>query len=86
MSRYGRQDGEPLVVDLTRSTIYSWDQLWDALTEPCGLPSWFGRNLNAWIDKRTGLTLVLTMTAVAHFMHHVYGPFDAPFQLHPPTT
>jgi hypothetical protein len=45
-------------------------------------PAWF----DAWIDKRTGLTLVLTMTAVAHFMHHVYGPFDAPFQLHPPTT
>ena len=20
------------------------------------------------------------MTAVAHFMHHVYGPFDAPFE------
>ena len=24
------------------------------------------------------------MTAVAHFMHHVYGPFDAPFELRPP--
>ena len=23
------------------------------------------------------------MIAVAHFMHHVYGPFDAPFRLHP---
>lgn len=43
-------------------------------------PAWF----DAWIDKRSGHTLVLTMTAVAHFMHHVYGPFDAPFQLHPP--
>ncbi|HEX4518915.1 MAG TPA: hypothetical protein VH063_04965 [Gaiellaceae bacterium] len=43
-------------------------------------PAWF----DAWIDKRNGHTLVLTMTAVAHFMHHVYGPFDAPFQLHPP--
>jgi hypothetical protein len=45
-------------------------------------PAWF----DAWIDKRTGHTLVLTMTAVAHFMHHVYGPFNAPFELHPPTT
>jgi hypothetical protein len=43
-------------------------------------PGWF----DAWIDKRTGHTLVLTMTAVAHFMHHVYGPFDAPFQIRPP--
>ena len=43
--------------------------------------AWF----DAWIDKQTGHTLVLTMTAVAHFMHHVYGPFDAPFELHPPT-
>ena len=45
-------------------------------------PAWF----DAWIDKRNGHTLVLTMTAVAHFMHHVYGPFNAPFQLHPPRT
>jgi hypothetical protein len=45
-------------------------------------PAWF----DAWIDKRNGYTLVLTMTAVAHFMHHVYGPFNAPFQLHPPRT
>jgi len=24
------------------------------------------------------------MTAAAHFMHHEYGPFDAPIRLHPP--
>ncbi len=45
-------------------------------------PAWF----EAWIDKRNGHTLVLTMTAVAHFMHHVYGPFNAPFRLRPPRT
>jgi hypothetical protein len=30
------------------------------------------------------VAVLLGMTAVAHFMHHVYGPFDAPFELHPP--
>ncbi len=43
-------------------------------------PAWF----EARVEKSTGRTLVLDMTAVAHFMHHVYGPFDAPFELHPP--
>jgi len=45
-----------------------------------GTPAWF----EARVEKSTGRTLVLDMTAVAHFMHHVYGPFDAPFELHPP--
>jgi hypothetical protein len=43
-------------------------------------PAWF----EARVEKSTGRTLILDMTAVAHFMHHVYGPFDAPFELHPP--
>ncbi len=43
-------------------------------------PGWF----EAWISKRSYRTLELTMIALAHFMHHVYGPFDAPFRLHPP--
>jgi hypothetical protein len=43
-------------------------------------PGWF----EARISKRTYRTLELSMIAVAHFMHHVYGPFDAPFRLHPP--
>jgi hypothetical protein len=43
-------------------------------------PAWF----EARVEKSTGRTLVLDMTAAAHFMHHVYGPFDAPFELHPP--
>ena len=43
-------------------------------------PAWF----EARVEKATGRTLVLDMSAVAHFMHHVYGPFDAPFELHPP--
>lgn len=37
-------------MDLRQQTIQTWPQLWDALTDPCGLPSWFGRNLDAWWD------------------------------------
>ncbi len=44
-------------------------------------PAWF----EARVENSSGRTIVLDMTAVAHFMHHVYGPFDAPFELHPPT-
>ncbi len=50
MTRLGVQSGEPLVVDLRSRAIGSWDELWDALQEPCGLPTWFGRNLDAWND------------------------------------
>jgi hypothetical protein len=39
-----------LVVDLTGVAIQDWTQLWDALSEPCALPGWFGRNLGAWWD------------------------------------
>ena len=44
-------------------------------------PSWF----EAWIDPATGRTLKLDMIAAAHFMHDVYGPFNAPVRLAPPT-
>ena len=44
-------------------------------------PAWF----EASIDPESGRTLTLDMTAAGHFMHHVYGPFDAPFRLAPPT-
>ena len=50
MTRLGQQDGAPLVVDLTGQQIDSWSDLWDALARPCGLPQWFGRNLDAWWD------------------------------------
>ena len=45
-------------------------------------PAWF----EAAIDRRTGRTLVLDMTAASHFMHDVYGPFDAPIRIQPPAT
>lgn len=45
------------------------------------MPAFF----TAWIDNATGRTLELRMTAAAHFMHHVYGPFDAPQEVGAPT-
>jgi len=39
-----------LTVDLRSRTLATWDDLWGALMEPCGLPTWFGRNLHAWWD------------------------------------
>ncbi len=44
------------------------------------VPAWF----TVWLDKRTSRTLQLRMTAAAHFMHHVYGPFDSPIAIEPP--
>ena len=59
----------------------SGHQVWDVSFFDPTTPAWF----HARIDKATGHTLLLDMTAVAHFMHHVYGPFDAPIRLLPPT-
>jgi hypothetical protein len=39
-----------LVVDLRGRKINTLDDFWDALSGPCGLPAWFGRNLEAWRD------------------------------------
>lgn len=39
-----------LVVDLRGRPIETLDDFWDAMTEPCGLPEWFGRNVTAWGD------------------------------------
>ena len=50
--------------------------------------SFFDPQLNAWfelwIDRRTLRTLQLRMTATAHFMHDVYGPFNGPVKISPP--
>lgn len=45
-------------------------------------PAWF----TVWIDRGSYRTLELDMIAASHFMHHVYGPFDAPLQLEPPVS
>ncbi|MCX4539114.1 barstar family protein [Streptomyces sp. NBC_01565] len=39
-----------LIVDLRGLLIETLNDFWDAVSEPCGLPEWFGRNLDAWSD------------------------------------
>jgi hypothetical protein len=39
-----------LVIDLRPYRLTSTDDFWDAVAAPCGLPDWFGRNLDAWWD------------------------------------
>ncbi|MBT2394795.1 barstar family protein [Streptomyces sp. ISL-100] len=39
-----------LTVDLRGIPLGSLDDFWDAVAGPCGLPEWFGRNLDAWWD------------------------------------
>ncbi|MCT9084792.1 barstar family protein [Streptomyces fulvoviolaceus] len=39
-----------LVVDLRGRPFDTLEQFWDALTEPLGLPEWFGRNTEALRD------------------------------------
>ncbi|MEV4639104.1 barstar family protein [Actinoplanes sp. NPDC049548] len=43
-----------LVVDVRGRRIETLDDFWDAVAEPCGLPAWFGRNLEAWRDTIQG--------------------------------
>jgi len=50
--------------------------------------SFFDPTTAAWfeaeIDKQSSRTLELWMTAASHFMHHIYGPFNAPIELNAP--
>ena len=62
------------------TSVVSGKPAWDVSFFDPVTPAWF----EARIEKSTGYTLVLDMITVAHFMHHVYGPFNAPFRLHPP--
>ncbi len=41
---------DDLIVDLRGVPLDSLDDFWDAVAGPCGLPEWFGRNLDAWWD------------------------------------
>jgi hypothetical protein len=62
------------------SAVASGRDVWVVSFFDPAAPAWF----EARIDRATGRTLVLRMVAVAHFMHHLYGPFNAPFRLSPP--
>lgn len=46
------QVGSELIVDLRGQLIETLDDFWDTVSKPCGLPEWFGRNLDAWSDTR----------------------------------
>ncbi len=75
--------------------------LWEAVTNAHllgsvtvrGRPAWeisfFDPRIHAWftirVDKATMRTLELRMVAQAHFMHQVYGPFNSPLRIAPPT-
>ncbi|MFD3471459.1 barstar family protein [Streptomyces sp. NPDC058682] len=39
-----------LIIDLRGRRIETLNDFWDAVSEPCGLPEWCGRNLDAWSD------------------------------------
>jgi hypothetical protein len=45
-----------------------------------GTPGWF----TILVDKSTMHTLDIQMTAIAHFMHDTYGPFNTPMSITPP--
>ncbi|RAG87448.1 hypothetical protein DN069_01015 [Streptacidiphilus pinicola] len=55
-----------LIVDLRGRPIGTLDDFWDAVMEPCGLPDWFGRNLDAWSD-----TIVTRGISEVIDKHHV---------------
>ncbi|WP_405427042.1 hypothetical protein [Streptomyces erythrochromogenes] len=46
-------DGK-LVVDLRGRLIETLSDFWDAVSEPCGLPEWFGRNLLVRLGVEAG--------------------------------
>jgi hypothetical protein len=43
-----------LIVDLRGRRVETLDDFWDAVSEPCGLPELFGRNLDVSEDSSTG--------------------------------
>jgi RNAse (barnase) inhibitor barstar len=55
-----------LVVNMTHIAIHDWADLWEALSELCGLPSWFGRNLDTWWDTIEGRQI--SPTVDRHFL------------------
>ena len=54
MTKHGVSEGEPLEVDLRDLSLATLDDLWDAIHHRCGLPDWFGRNLDTWNDTLRG--------------------------------
>ena len=65
---------------LLGSTLVRGRPAWEASFFDPQIHAWF----TIWVEKSTMRTLELRMTAQAHFMHQVYGPFDAPVRIAPP--
>src|SRR5438034_11564900 len=78
MTSLGRQDGQPLIVDRRDCTIDPWPVLWDALMQPCGLPEWFGRNLDAWWDTIQTGAISATLDEPSALIVYVSGPWFSP--------
>jgi len=62
------------------STSFRGRSVWTVSFFDPTTPAWF----QAEIDKQSGRTLELWMTAASHFMHHIYGPFNVPIELNRP--
>jgi hypothetical protein len=82
--------------DPIRTPVPLWEQVANAHVlrtatlrgHPVWVISFFDPQIRAWftiwVDRATARTLELRMTAQAHFMHQVYGPFDRPLRIVPP--
>ncbi|MFD5477562.1 barstar family protein [Streptomyces hawaiiensis] len=68
-----------LVVDLRGQSIETLDDFWDAVTEPCGLPEWFGRNTDALRDtiQTRGISAVIDSYDVLVVHVDKHGVFAA---------
>lgn len=70
---------DELVVDLRGDDLSSLDDFWDAVAGPCGLPDWFGRNLDAWWDavETRGISSVIDahgVVVVKAYAQGLFGP------------
>lgn len=83
-----------LVVDLRGQPIPSLKDFWERIHQPCGLPNWFGRNLDAWNDTlRGGISplmdahekLVIIVDAAGYFARGCPEPLASIFRDHEDT-
>jgi hypothetical protein len=67
-----------LIVDLRNRPIETLDDFWDAIAEPCGLPEWYGRNLDAWSDAINARGISEVIDSYDNLVVHVdeQGLFD----------
>ncbi|MUT90597.1 barstar family protein [Streptomyces sp. Z38] len=67
-----------LIVDLRGRLIETLNDFWDAVSEPCGLPEWFGRNLDAWSDtiETRGISEVIDSHDILIVHVNQQGLFD----------